>query len=73
MGSDAEIKALLSNPATNWWLLDALKTALIREPEGVAKDAEILASILKKRAQEMAAQNLAWLAVQKAQEPPTPP
>jgi hypothetical protein len=73
MGSDAEIKSLFSNPSTSWWLLDALKTALICDPEGVAKDAEILALILSKRAQELAAQEMAWLAVQKAQEPPTPP
>ena len=73
MGSDAEIKALLSNPSTSWWLRDTLKTALIRNPTDTANDAEILALILSKRAQELAAQEMAWLAVQKAQEPPTPP
>jgi hypothetical protein len=73
METDAEIKALLSNPATtSWWLVDALKTALIREPLDAAEDAEFLARLLSKRAAETTAQNLAWLAVQKAQTPPHP-
>ncbi len=72
METDAEIKALLSNPSTSWWLREAIKTALIRESLEAAKDAELLACLKSKHAQEKVAQNLAWLAVQKAQEPLPP-
>ena len=72
MESDEEIRTIFANPAISWWLRDTLKTALIRNPIDVAKDAEILASILKKRAAEIAAQKLAWQTVQRLQEPPQP-
>jgi hypothetical protein len=62
MDSDREIQAVLANPATSCWLSDALKAGLKRAPLGVANDAEFLA----KRAQEKAAQAMAWLAVQRA-------
>jgi hypothetical protein len=38
-----------------------------RDPLDVANDAEFLAVIFAKRAQEQAAQAMAWLAVQRAQ------
>ena len=67
MDSDREIQAVLANPATSCWLSDALKAGLKRDPLDVANDAEHLALIFAKRAQEKAAQAMAWLAVQRAQ------
>jgi hypothetical protein len=72
METGAEIKNLLLSSTTSWWLRETLKTALIRNPIDVAKDAEILASILGKRAAEIAAQEIAWQIVQRLQEPPQP-
>ena len=64
--SDREIQAIIANPATSYWLSDALKAGLKRDPLDVANDAEFLAVIFAKRAQEQAAQAMAWLAVQRA-------
>jgi hypothetical protein len=47
-------------------LRDALKTAMQRDPLDVAGNAEYLAMIFAKRAQEKAAEVMAWLAVQRA-------
>ena len=66
MDSDRDIQAIIANPATSYWLRDALKAAMQRDPLDVANDAEFLAVIFAKRAQEQAAQAMAWLAVQRA-------
>jgi hypothetical protein len=66
MSSDQEIQAAIQDPATSYWLRDALKAAMQRDPLDVANDAEFLAVIFAKRAQEQAAQAMAWLAVQRA-------
>ena len=66
--SDREIQAIIADPATSYWLSDALKAGLKRDPLDVANDAEFLAIIFAKRAQEKAAQAMAWLAVQRASQ-----
>ena len=59
------ISATNANPSTSYWLSEALKAGLKRDPFDVANDAELLAIIFAKCAQEQAAQALAWLAVQR--------
>lgn len=67
MDIDRDIHAIIGNPSTSYWLSDALKAALKRDPIDAAHDAEQLASILTQRAQEQTANALAWMAVQRAQ------
>ena len=67
MDSDRDIQAIIANPATSYWLSDALKAALKRDPIDAAHDAEQLASLLTQRAQEQTANAVAWLVVQRAQ------
>jgi hypothetical protein len=67
MDSDRDIHTIIANPATSYWLSDALKAALKRDPIDAAHDAEQLASLLTQRAQEQTANALAWLVVQRAQ------
>ena len=55
ISSDDEIQAAIQNPATSYWLRDALKASIHRDPIDVATDAETLAAIFTKRAQEHAA------------------
>jgi hypothetical protein len=66
MDSDRDIQAIIANPATSYWLSDALKAALKRDTIDAAHDAEQLANLLTQRAQEQTANALAWLAVQRA-------
>ena len=66
MDSDRDIQAIIANPATSYWLSDALKAALKRDPIDAAHDAEQLASLLTQRAQEQTANAVAWLVVQRA-------
>ena len=66
MESGREIQSIIANPAKSYWLSDALKAGLNRYPLDVANNAEFLAVIFFKRAQEKAAQAMAWLAVQRA-------
>ena len=66
MTSDQEIQAIIQDPSTSYWLRDALKTAMERDPLDVASGAEYLAMPFAKRAQEKAAEAMAWLAVQRA-------
>jgi hypothetical protein len=39
----------LTNPATTYWLCDALKSALLRDPVDALRDAEELAALLQDR------------------------
>ena len=64
--AELKIQAINANPSTSYWLSDALKAGLKRDPLDVANNAECLAIIFAKRAQEKAAQAMAWLAVQRA-------
>ena len=66
MDIDRDIHAPIRKPATSYWLSDALKAALKRDPIDAAHDAEQLASLLTLRAREQTANALAWLAVQRA-------
>jgi hypothetical protein len=66
MSSDQEIQAIIQDPSTSYWLRDALNTAMLRDPLDVANDAEYLCLIFAKRAQERAAQAMAWLVVQRS-------
>lgn len=66
MSSDQEIQAVIQDPSTSYWLRDALKTAMQRDPLDVASDAEYLAILFAKRAQEKAAEAMAWLVVRRA-------
>jgi hypothetical protein len=66
--SDREIQAIIANPSISYWLSEALKAGLKRDPLDVANDAEFLAIIFAKSAQEKALQAMAWLAVQRAQD-----
>lgn len=50
--SDAPLSpaAILADPASSYWLKDALRSALDRDPIDAAADAELLAHVLKDRA-----------------------
>ena len=50
--SDAElpqIEEVLRDPAASFWLTDALRRALARDPVDTANDAEVLARLLDRR------------------------
>ena len=59
MDIDCDIHAIIGNPSTSYWLSDATKSALKRDPIDDAHDAEQLASILTQRAKEQTAHALA--------------
>lgn len=44
-----KILATLADPATTYWLRDALKSALLRDPVDALRDAEKLATLLQDR------------------------
>jgi len=67
MDIDRDIHAIIGNPSTSYWLSDALRAALNRDPIDAAHDAEQLASLLTQRAQEQTANAVAWMALQRAQ------
>lgn len=46
-------KAILNNPASSFWLINALQQALNRDPVDAAKDAAILSAILESRLSTM--------------------
>jgi hypothetical protein len=50
MPADDDLKRLLADPSISYWLRDALKAALERDPVDAANDAGLLAIILDKRA-----------------------
>lgn len=50
-----EIDEVLADPAAHYWLKDALHAALACDPVDAANDAEVLASLLRERATEIAA------------------
>jgi hypothetical protein len=47
------ISFVLSDPAASFWLKDALRSALGRDPVDAANDAEVLAELLEERCQEI--------------------
>jgi hypothetical protein len=51
--SAQEINRILADPAASFWLKNALRSALSRDPVDAANDAEVLARLLVKRCQEI--------------------
>jgi len=49
------ILARLADPCTTYWLRDALKTSLARDPLDALNDAEALASMLRERLADLTA------------------
>lgn len=49
------VDGILAAPDTSFWLKDVLRAALERDPVDAAKDAEVLATVLKNRADDMLA------------------
>ena len=43
------IEEVLSDPAASFWLKDALRAALARDPVDAAHDSEVLARLLERR------------------------
>jgi len=66
--SDDEIRGILKDPGLSKWLQMALETALDRDPVDAANDAALLAMVLDRRAQEIAVQAMADLALQRARD-----
>jgi hypothetical protein len=54
MPTDA-ILDTLANPSTTYWLRDAIKSALARDPVDALRDAETLASLLRERLADLTA------------------
>lgn len=44
-----DVDAILNDPSASFWLKDALRTALQRDPVDAAHDAELLAAVLASR------------------------
>ncbi len=48
-----EPEGVLRDPAASFWLKDALRSALLRDPVDAANDAEVLAKLLDSRCQKI--------------------
>jgi hypothetical protein len=48
--NDGDIRLMLDDPSLSHWFINAMKTALERDPVDAANDAEILALVLERRA-----------------------
>jgi hypothetical protein len=55
MSGDNEIKTILNDPGTSYWLKNALASALDRDLVNAGNDAKLLAMVLERRADEVAA------------------
>ena len=66
MPSDDEIRAILREPGTSQWMKDALSAALDRHPVDAVNDAELLALVLRHRAEVIQSQALAAVAIRRA-------
>ena len=53
MSRQLEIEQVLADPAASFWLKDALRSALARDPVDAANGAEVLAQLLDRRCQEI--------------------
>ena len=60
--SDDEIRQILAGPGTSHWMKVALSTALNRDPVDAVNDAELLAMVLRHRAEQISAAALAEVA-----------
>ena len=56
MAEKCEIEFVLSDPAASFWLKEALRSALDRDPVGVANDAEVLFRLLDERCRNILSQ-----------------
>lgn len=45
-----DVDQVLSDPSTSYWLRDALRAAMVRDPVDAANDAQVLARLLDARA-----------------------
>lgn len=70
MPSDKKMREILEEPALSDWLRSAMKSALDRDPVDAANDAAVLSLVLNHRANNIASEVLAALAVLKAKEGP---
>ena len=59
MPSDDEIRRILAGPGTSNWMKVALSTAINRDPVDALNDAELLAIVLRHRAEQVRAAALA--------------
>ena len=59
MPSDDEIRQILAGPGTSNWMKVALSTAINRDPVDALNDAELLAIVLRLRAEQVRAAALA--------------
>jgi hypothetical protein len=66
MPSDDEIRAILREPDTSQWMKNALSAALARDPEDAVNDAELLAMVLRHRAEMIQSEALAAVAIRRA-------
>lgn len=66
MPSDDEIRAILREPGTSSWMKVALTTALERDPVDAVNDAELLAIVLRHRAEVIQSEALAAVTIQRA-------
>ncbi len=53
MSRQLELEQVLADPAASFWLKEALRSALDRDPVDEANDAEVLAQLLDRRCQEI--------------------
>lgn len=44
-----DVESILNDPSASFWLKDALRSALQRDPVDAARDAEVLAAVLTNR------------------------
>lgn len=59
MPSDDEIRQILNGPGTSNWMKVALSTAINRDPVDAVNDAELLAIVLRHRAEQISAAGIA--------------
>ena len=53
MAERLEVEQVLSDPAASFWLKDALRSALARDPVDAANDAEVLFRLLDERCHKL--------------------
>ena len=68
MPSDAEIRLILADKGVSDWFRSALLTALDGDPVQTAHDAGVLSLVLDRRAQAIAAEQIAGKAIAEARE-----
>ena len=68
MPSDEGIRQILSRPGLSHWFKGALVSALDRDPVDAANDAELLAMVLRHRADAIQSQVLAAATIKRARD-----